>query len=236
MKEDEHILEEAIEAIRSEQIPPGPPQELVDATVTRLAETKGQSDTLPFGSRIGRIERPRALTNITRFAAAAVLLIFAGYAVGRISAPGAPDMDQLQAALEPAIRRNVIAQLRGNLQSGLATCYDRLSDELGRQHNEDMARFAAQTLDASNSLTSELLSAVIESINAAQTEDRQLFTAALEQMELERRRDTAAFASFAVQTEDELQRVAQLLSSGLREGPATHNFENSDNPDGRRNK
>ena len=49
MKEDEHILEKALEAIKNEQIPPGPPQELVDATVTKLAETRGQSDTVPFG-------------------------------------------------------------------------------------------------------------------------------------------------------------------------------------------
>lgn len=240
MKKDEHILEEALEAIKNEQIPPGPPQELVDATVTKLAETQGQSDALPFGGGMSLVERLKSLRSITRFAAAAVLLITAGYAVGRISAPRPPDMEQLQAALEPAIRSNVIAQLKDDLQSGLSTCYERLSDELGRRHSQDMARFAAQTLDASNSVTSELLTAMIEAINAAQTEQGQRFTAVLEQIELERRRDTAAFASFAVRTEDELQRtklgVEQLLYYGLPEGPAAHEFENSDIPDERRNK
>ncbi|MHC4171168.1 MAG: hypothetical protein ACYSWQ_29875 [Planctomycetota bacterium] len=240
MKEDENILEEAVEAMRIEQIPPGPPQELVDATVTKLAETQGQSDTVPFGGGTSLVERLRPLRGITRFAAAAMLLIVAGYAAGRISAPRPPDMEQLQAALEPAIRGNVIAQLKDDLQSGLATCYERLSDELGRRHSEDMARFAAQTLDASNSVTSELFTAMIEAIYAAQTEQGQHFTAVIEQMELERRRDTAAFASFAVRTEDKVERMnqgmAQLLSYGLAEGPAAHEFENSDNPDERRDK
>jgi len=241
MKEDEHILEEALEAIKNEQIPPGPPQELVDATVTNLAEAQGQSDTLPFGSKMSLVERLKPLRGITRFAAAAVLLIVAGYAVGRISAPRPPDMEQLQAALEPAIRSNVVAQLKNDLQLGLASCYVRLRDELDRQHRQDMGRFAAQTLAASNSVTNELLIELIGSIDAVQIEDRQWVTAALEQVELNRLRDNAllstALASFAVRTEDELERtkqgVAQLLSYGLPDGSATYQFENSDNPDER---
>ena len=241
MKEDENILEKAVEAMRNEQIPPGPPQELVDAAVTKLTEAQGQSDTPPFRGGMSFVERLRPLRGIARFAAAAVLLVVAGYAAGRVAAPRPPDMEQLQAALEPTIRRNVVAQLRNDLQSGLATCYDRLRDELDRQHRQDMGRFAAQTLAASNSVTNELLIELIESIDAVQIEDRQWVTAALEQVELTRLRDNAllstALASFAVRTEDELERtkqgVAQLLSYGLPDGSATYQFENSDNPDER---
>lgn len=236
MKEDENILKKAIEALKNENIPPGPPQELVDTTVTKLAEASEQSDTAPLWNRTLGAERFRGLA---KFAAAAVLLIGAGYATGRFSAPQPLDMEQVQAVLEPAIHKNVIAQLSDDLQLGLAQGYVQLRDGLGRQHAQDMGRFAAQTLAASNSATHELLAELIESIDAAQTEERQWFTAAIEQVELNRLRDSAAFASFAVRTEDDLERTkqgfAQLLSYRLPEGSATHEFENSNNIDERNN-
>ena len=237
MKEDENILEKAIEALKNEQIPPGPPQELIDATVTKLAEISEQSDTVPLGGRIRIAERFAGVRGIAKFAAAAVLLIGAGYATGRFSAPQVPDMEQLQAVLEPAIRKNVVAQLSNDLQLRLENGYVQLRDDLGRQQRQDMGRFAAQTLAASNSATHELLAVLIESIDAAQTEDRQWVTAAIEQVELNRLRDSAAFASFAVRTEGDLERtkqgVVRLLSYGLPSGPATSEFENSNNPDER---
>jgi ribosome assembly protein YihI (activator of Der GTPase) len=239
MKEDEHILDKALEAIKTGRIPPGPSQELVDETLAKLAETQEQSETLPLGSKIGLVERLKTLRGGMKFAAAAVLLIFAGYAVGRISAP-APDMDQLQDALEPAIRRNVVAQLSSDLQMGLAS----LRNELDRQHHQDMGLVAAQTLAASNSVTNELLAGLIEAIDAAQSEDRQWVTAAIERIETDRLRDNAqlstAFASFAMRTEDELQRtqlgMAELLSYGLGESSTARDFENSNVPDERRDK
>ena len=219
MKENENRLKKAVEAIKNEQIPTGPPQELVNATVTRLAETQGQSDTLPLGSGIGLVERLRAVRGITRFAVAAVLLIVAGYAVGRLSAPRLPDMEQLQAALEPAIRRNLLDQIKHDLQSDLAGSYVQLRDDLTAQYRRDLNQFAAYTLTASGAATNQLLEELIESISMAQTQDRQWVTAAFEQTELNRLRDNArlsnAFAAFAVRTEDELeltkQGIAQLL-------------------------
>lgn len=189
------------------------------------------------------MDRLRGIRSFTRFAAAAVLLIAAGYAAGRLSAPRPPDVEQLRAALEPAIRENVIAELKNDLRLGLANCYVSLKDELGRQYREDMGRFAAQTLAASNSVTNERLTRLIEAIDAAQTQDRQWVTAALEQIELGRLRDNAqlstAFASFAVRTQDELERTkqtfAQLLSYGMPDGPAGYEPEILDNSDERTN-
>jgi len=236
MKEDENILERAIKAIRNEQIPPGPSQGLVDTTVTKLTEAQGQSGAASSGGVISLVDRVEAIRSIVRFVTAAVLLIVFGYAVGRLSAPRPPDIEELQAALEPAIRRKVVAQLGSDLQAGLVTCYDQLSDELSRRQQRDMAQFAAQTLSASSSITNELLTELIEAIDAAQTQDRQWFTAALGQMELERMRESAAFASFAVRTEDKLQGIAQFLSYGMPEDSRVYEFENSDNPDERREK
>lgn len=241
MRKNEETLGKAIEAIRNEQIAPGPPQELVDATVAKLAETQGQSDTPPFSNETGLVERLGPIKGVMRFAAAAALFIVAGYAAGRASAPRAPDMEQLQTALEPAIRRNVITQLRDDLQQGLATCYERLSDELGAQQRQDMARFATEILAASSSVTNKLLTELIESIDTAQRQERQRFAAAIEQIELERLRDDAQIASFAARTDDELERtkqgVARLLSSyGLLDNSAVHELRNSNNADERKEK
>lgn len=243
MKEDENILEKAIESLRNEQIPEGPSQELVDTTVTKLTEVQEQSDTASSGGLIGFVGRVKSLRGIGKFAAAAVLLVVVGYAVGRLSAPRPPDIEELQAALEPAVRRKVLAQLRTDLRTGLATCYDRLSDELSRQQRRDIVQFAAQTLSVSNSRTNDLLAELIESINAAQTEERQWVTAALEQIEADRLRADAqlstAFTNFAVRTQDELeltrQGFAQLLSYGLPEGSFAPLFEDPNNFSERRN-
>ena len=105
-------------------------------------------------------------------------------------------------------------------QLALTSSYVQLKDDLTQQYRRDLSRFAIQTLAASNAVTNELLTELIESINVAQTEDRQWVAAAFEQIELNRRQDNAqlsnAFVTFAVQTEDELlrtrQNMAQLLS------------------------
>ncbi len=235
MKEDENILEKAIEALKNEQIPPGPPQELVDATVTKLAETSEQSDEVLLGSRIRIAERFASVKGIAKFAAAAVLLIGAGYATGRFSAPSPPDMEQLQAALEPAIRRNLLDQIKHDLQSDLAGSYVQLRDDLTAQYRCDLNQFAAYTLTASGAATNQLLEELIESISTAQAQDRQWVTAAFEQTELNRLRDNArlsnAFVNFAVRTEDELeltkQGMAQLLSYARPESLAPKEFGNT---------
>jgi len=110
--------------------------------------------------------------------------------------------------------------MRQYLQLGLANSYIQLRDDLSEQCRQDFNRFAMQTLAASNSVTNELLTEFVKSINDSQTQDWRRIGAALEQIELNRRRDSAqlsnAFAALAVQTEDELMRtkrdVAELLS------------------------
>lgn len=220
MKENENILEKAVKALKNEQVPPAPPQELANATIAKLTEASGQSNTVTPGRRIRFIERLKATSSFTKVAAAAVLLIIAGYAAGRLSAPQGPDAEQLQAALEPAIRQNLLDEMKQYWQLALTSSYVQLKDDLTQQYRRDLSRFAIQTLAASNAVTNELLTELIESINVAQTEDRQWVAAAFEQIELNRLQDNAqlsnAFVTFAVRTEDELQRtkqgMAQLLS------------------------
>ena len=224
MVEDKDILERAAEVLKNEEIPPGPPQEVVEATISKLAEASEQPSTIQIGSRIRIRERLKAMNSLNKVAAAAVLLIVAGYAVGRLSAPRPPDIKELRAALEPAIRQDLLNEMNQRLQAS----YVHLRDDLDRQYRQDMTRAAMQILAASNTVTNERLAALIESINEAQTQDRQWFAAALERVETNRRRDSTqlgnALATFVVETGDELQRtkrdVARALEDVLLDNPA----------------
>jgi tellurite resistance protein len=225
MKENEDILKRAVEALKSEQIPEGPPKKLTDATMAKLAEVSGGPDGVTSAGRVRLAERLRAAKGLARVAAAAVLLIAAGYA-GRLSVPP-PDAEQLQATLEPAIRQALLAEMKDYLQLGLTNSYAQLRDELSEQFRRDLGQVATQTLVASGAVTNRLLEDLIESINAAQIQDRQWMTAALEQIESNRLQDQSqlsnALVSFAVRTEDELlrnrQNMAELFSYTRPESP-----------------
>lgn len=219
MKENEDILEKAVKAIKNQQIPPGPPQELTDATIAKLTEHSEQSETVSIESRIRIIERLKSAKGITKVAAAAVLLIAAGYATGRLSAPRPPDMEQLQAALEPAIRSKLLEEMDRRWQLALASSYVRLQEELSEQYRQDLSRFAVQTLAASNAVTNQLLAEFVQYINAAQTQDLRRIAAALEQIESNRLQDktqlTNGLESLAYLTEDELKRTRQAMAQFL---------------------
>lgn len=156
-----------------------------------------------------------------RWTAAAVLLIFAGYAVGRVTVASPPDVEQLHQALEtslksslePAIRQNVVEDLNRDWRLALAGSYLRLKDELGEQFRRELNAYALHTLAASNSLTNELLTELIDAINTAQAQDRRWVAAAIEQIEWNRLRDKSQFINglevLAAETGDELLRTRQ---------------------------
>ena len=238
MEENENTLEKAVEALKNEQIPPGPPQEVANSTIAKLAEAAGQADTVKFENPIRIFKGLKAAKGLTKIAAAAVLLIAAGYATGRLSGPRPPDMEQIRAALEPAIRQNLLDETKQYLQLGLANGYVRIKDELSRQYRQDLSRVALQSVAASNAMTNELLTELIESISEAQNQDRQWVVAALDQIESNRLHDrnqlSNAFATFALQTEDEQMRIKQDMAhflsytqSGLSIPDGMNNSDNS---------
>jgi len=232
MKEEKSDFEKAVKALRNQPVPSGPPRELVNATITKLTETPEQSDTPQPYKRIRFMERLRATNTFTftKVAAAAVLLIVAGFAAGRLSTPRQPDIAQIQAALEPAIRNQLLDEMKQYLQLGLTNCYVRLKDDLTQQYRSDLSQYAAQTMAASSAVTNQLLEELIASINAAQAQDRQWVAEAFKQFELNRLRENAklnnAFISFAAQTEDELSRVFQLLYNDQSDISFPSEFEN----------
>lgn len=219
MEENENTLEKAVEALKNEQIPPGPPQEVTESTITKLTEAAGQSDIIRPDNRIRIIEGLKASKSLAKIAAAAVLLIAASYATGRLSGPRPPDMAQIQAALEPKIRQNLLDETRQYVQLGLANGYIRIRDELSQQYRQELSRVALQSVAASNAVTNEMLIELIESFNEAQSQDRQRIAAALEQIESNRLHDRNqlgnALATLALQTEDELIRAKQDMAHFL---------------------
>ena len=152
-----------------------------------------------------------------RWTAAAVLLILAGYAVGRVTVAAPPDLEQLQLSLEttlePAIRQNVIRELNRDWRLALASSYLRLKDELSGQFRRELNAYTLHTLAASNAVTNELLTGLIEAINTAQAQDRRWVAAALEQVESNRLRDKnqliSGLQTLAAETGDELLRTRQ---------------------------
>jgi hypothetical protein len=147
---------------------------------------------------------------ITKFAAAAVLLIAAGYATGRLSAPEPLDVEELQAALksslkaslEPAIRQDLIVQLNEKWQSAFEANSAQLKEELHEQVRRDLTEFAAQTLAASGTLTNQRLIELIQLIEAARIRERQQVAAALEQIEREKIQLRNGLLAVAAQTNE----------------------------------
>ena len=214
MKENENILKKAVKNLKNEQVSPRPPQELTNATLVKLNKAAGQSQE-PAYRRTNIVQRIRTTNSFIKVAAAVVLLIIAGYAAGRLSAPRLPDAEQLQAALEPTIRQNLLDEMKQYWQLALASSYVRLKDELSQQYRHDLDQFAIQTLAASNAVTNQLLAELVQSINAAQTQDLRRIAAALEQIEFNRLQDktqlTNGLETLAYQTKDELERTRQVM-------------------------
>jgi hypothetical protein len=237
MKEDENIFEKAVKSLKNQQVPPGPSDELAKATIEKLNNASEQPDTIEFNRRLRITDRITLLSGFVKFAAAAVFLIIAGFAAGRLTTTKPPDMEQIRASLEPAIRSRLLGEMKQYMQLGLANSYVRLKDDLTEQYRQDLNQLAANIVAANGNMTNQLLENLIESVDAAQTQDRQLFAAALEQVELNRQRDNAqlsnALVNFAVQTGNELnqtkQDMAELFKYTQSEDFAPNELNNPNN-------
>ncbi|HPC96676.1 MAG TPA: hypothetical protein PLU87_17150 [Sedimentisphaerales bacterium] len=226
MEREDDILQRAIEQYRNEPVPAHPPQAVVDATVAKLGEAAGRTADLH------RRQYTHVFRLTTRLAAAAAVLMFAGYAVGRLSAPRTPDTEQLRqaveaslATIEPKVRQKVIEDLSRQWQATLeATCVA-LREDLTVQYRNDMAQVAVQTLAASNANTNRLLEDLIEAISVAQAQNRQWLAAGMQELDAARRQDNTCLAgalvSFASALGGEFERTKQdmvNLVAGIRAG------------------
>ncbi len=147
-------------------------------------------DTLMSDQAIPKL-RLRLPPIVAKLAAAAVLMIGAGYIAGRVSAPKPLDVQELRAALEsslksslvPAIRQELLSEMDERMQSTLTASHAQIKDELSRQVRRDLTEFAAQTLAASGTRTDQRLMELIRLIEAARVQDRQRMAAAFDYIE-----------------------------------------------------
>jgi hypothetical protein len=159
-----------------------------------------------------------------RLAAAAIVLVTAGFAAGRLSTPRMPDAEQfhaaLQASLEPVISQSVIEQVDHDRQLALAKTCDRLKNEINQQLQQDLSKFGVQILTASGATTNQLLKELLISIGTVQLQDRYRIATALEHIESNRLQDktrlSQGLVGLAVLTRSELLQtkhdIAKMLS------------------------
>jgi parvulin-like peptidyl-prolyl isomerase len=126
--------------------------------------------------------------SFAKFAAAAVLLIAAGYTFGRLTTQ-TPDMEQLQAALEKSLRASLTDEMDQRWQKAFTANCIKFKEQLQQQVRSDLTEFAAQTLAASNTLTEQRLLQLVDLIEAARERDRQQVATALKTIEFSRLQD-----------------------------------------------
>jgi len=238
--DERDILAEALARLKGQGLSLEPPKAVVEQTIRRLAEA-GSATGDPDTSSAKRVFLGR-ITIAAPLAAAALIAV--GFAIGRLSSPAEPSLEELREALaptvaasiEPALRAALLEDVRQRCEVALTASYDKMSEELTQQYREDMNRYAVQTLAASNAVTNRLLAELLENIDAAQAQDLDRVARALEEIELNRMQDktqlAAGLQTLASRTADELtqtrrQFVQLLANHQLKDpGPQPRPFQN----------
>jgi len=166
---------------RLSQVEPG--QEATERAIRKARQTLMSEQAIPR-------HRSRLPLFIIKLAAAAVLMVGAGFIGGRLSAPEPLDVQKLQAALEssmkssfePALRQEILAEIDNHLQLALATESNKLKEDLARQVHRDMDTYVEQTLTVVGNLMDQRLMNFARMIEAARIKDRQHVAAAFDYM------------------------------------------------------
>ncbi|MHC4113304.1 MAG: hypothetical protein ACYSUY_19710 [Planctomycetota bacterium] len=172
-----------------------PTSEATDRAMERIRNTLTGQENRRENTNVWTVmKRP-----IAKLAAAAVLLIAVGYAVGRLTTPE-PDMEQLQSALETSLRDSLTKEMNHRWQTAFTANCVQLKDELQQQVRRDLTEFAAQTLAASNTRTEQRLIQLIDLIETARARDRRQTAVALEKLEFDKSQLGKSLVALAAQT------------------------------------
>lgn len=138
---------------------------------TLAADKEGRVGLAP-PFRIGGL---KPTLRFLKLAAAAVLLLGAGFLAGRLCGPEPIDVESL--------RQSLLAEMSSRQQSAFEANCTRLKDELQQQVRRELMQFAAQTLTASGTQTQQQIKELIQLIEAARVQDRRRVEDALEHIE-----------------------------------------------------
>ncbi|MBN1974315.1 MAG: hypothetical protein JW787_11795 [Sedimentisphaerales bacterium] len=228
MKDKDDTLKKAVDTLKQEQIPAGPPKDLTETTLEKLNQASSLLPEEHYNRQVVSNKR-FIISNLFRIAAAVILSISIGYAAGRISASKSPDMEQIRSELEPAIREKLLE----DVQLELANNYVVLREELTEQYQQNLRLAALEILNTSGTITNQLIEELIYAIATAQHQNRQWVAAALEQTELNRLQDKtqlgSALVNFAEKTGQDMALIANFLTNTNIENPNPNELENSNN-------
>jgi hypothetical protein len=170
-------------------------------------------DVVPAEPTAGRVLP--LVNRLVRMGVAAVLVLGAGIAIGRLTAPDPVDVEQLRrdlersvaASLGPAVRESLLAEVDQRLETGLTDEYAGLSAALAEQVRRELRAFGAQLMSGTEAMMDRRLDDFVQLIEAARLNDRQRVARALEQIEHKRLRDVRQIGlglrTLAAQTADD---------------------------------
>jgi len=111
---------------------------------------------------------------LVRTAVAAVLILGAGIALGRFTAPRPVDVEQLRA--------DVQAEMGRRLDAALAANNTQLAAEVGEQMRQDLRLFATDLMSGTQTLVDRRFAEVVQLIEAGRLTDRRQVARALDQI------------------------------------------------------
>lgn len=152
------------------------------------------------------------------YAAAACVLIVAGFLAGQVLRPSI-DMDALAqqwaASVQPQMEANITASVVETLRPEIVGEYAAMQDALSDQINMQLTAYAEQTVLHNDYQTYRLLTELIKSIQVAQVQNQQWALSAMQELEEQRLLDQqqmrSELATFAVYTDDQLQQTQRKL-------------------------
>ncbi|PYI86891.1 MAG: hypothetical protein DME26_08040 [Verrucomicrobia bacterium] len=173
----------------------------------------------------------RSWSPALRWAAAAAVLLFAGFGFGRAMSPTPPNAAMIRAAIEPSLKSSLETDLRQRLarefedkwQADLATARVKLLVEYKKQLQSELAGAADTTLAAALAEAQRLLAEFSNAETEKRVEDKQALLTVLKEMETKRLTDNAALRkdveTMAVLTElafrSAQQEMVQLASDRI---------------------
>ncbi len=127
---------------------------------------------------------------LARMAVAAVLILGAGIAIGRFTAPRPVDVDQLRADLQssvlasltPAVQESMLAEMDRRLGSALAESNAQFKTEIAEQMGRDLRIFANDLMSGTQTLVDRRFTEVVQLIEAGRLTDRRQVAKALDQI------------------------------------------------------
>lgn len=137
------------------------------------------------------------VVRLVPLAAAALVVLTVGIAIGRLTAPAPIDVEQLRADLQASVTESLQGPLRQavwtdvdqRLETALAAGDEQLKTEIVELMREDLRTFAVDVVANSEKVIERRLTDFAQQVESARLADRQRVVRAFEQVELSRRRD-----------------------------------------------